>query len=235
MPHCLMYNASSYSFIAVIGASLHLWDATDGSYIRSFTDFSNADVTSATTDLPRERRVFVGDEAGVVSMLNFITGQPLHSRKLHEAEVTSTIFSPDYGVLISSSLDSKIKMTLAADGELTDMRTIENAHDGGVAISVYCPKLGIVVSGGHRDGEFKVWDFQRLSLKAVGSATHKDVMSIALISSHALIVVGGGNGTCHLWRYLWKGEDATVRRYEERSDEALRISRRLASPRRVDK
>ncbi|GMH51681.1 hypothetical protein TL16_g01060 [Triparma laevis f. inornata] len=210
LPHCLMYNSSSYNFISIIGSRLHLWDATDGSYIRSFADFTNTDITAATTDLPRERRIFTGDETGRVSMLNYITGLPLNESDVHEAEVTSTIFSPEFSVLITTSLDNTIKMTHAHDGELLNMRTIDNAHDGGVATCIFCAKLGVVVSGGHKDSEFKVWDFQRLTLKAVGQSSVRDVVSLAVVSSHALIVACGGGGSCHVWRYSWKGEDSKL-------------------------
>ena len=209
-PNCLMYNSASFTFVAVIGCNLHMWDATDGSYIRSFSDFSSYDICAATTDYPRQRRVFVGDERGTISVLNYITGACLSKLDVHEGEVCEIIFDEKNSMVISAGHDEKVCVLHDKDGKLLLLRSIEHAHQGPIASLAYSHKLSVVVTGGHRDSEFKVWDFQRLSIKCVGGSTHKDVSSICIIEEYALFVVCGRNGVCHLWKYLYKLEEPSV-------------------------
>ena len=211
-PNCLLYNSASFNFVAVIGSSIHLWDATDGSYIRSFADFSEEDIFSATTDYPRQRRVFVGDDRGRISLLNYITGTALNQTNVHDGEVTSVVFDEANNMVITAGNDKRFCVLHDTDGELPMLRSVENAHKGQISTLAYSHKLSIIVTGGHGDtlGDFKVWDFQRFSLKCIGGSTDKDVSQICIIEEYALIVVCGANGVCHLWQYHFKGEDAKL-------------------------
>lgn len=92
VPSTLLYNSSSFNFVAVISKGMYIWDATDGSFIKCLRDFSAHVITAATTDYPRQRRVFTGDENGDVCLLNYITGTALNSKKVHDGEISATIF-----------------------------------------------------------------------------------------------------------------------------------------------
>ena len=85
LPTTLLYNIASCNFIACIGDSLHLWDSTDGSYIQAFDDVGSHDITCATTDFPRQRRIVLGNEVGEVVMVNYITGSVLCKLQVSKA------------------------------------------------------------------------------------------------------------------------------------------------------
>jgi len=121
-PNCLLYNSASYNFVAIIGNSIHLWDATDGSYIRSFAGFTDDEVFAATTDYPRQRRVFVGDDRGQVCLLNYITGTSLNQTDVHEGEITSVIFCEETNMVITTGNDKKVCVLHDLDGELPLLR-----------------------------------------------------------------------------------------------------------------
>jgi len=102
LPSTLLYNQSSCNFIAAVGEGLHLWDSTDGSYIRAFDDVGHADITCATTDFPRQRRIVLGNERGFVQMLNYITGAVLCQLQVHEGEVTNVVFDMETKMIITT-------------------------------------------------------------------------------------------------------------------------------------
>ena len=162
--------------------------------------------------------------------MNYITGTILSERQLHSAEVVGLIFDEENSCLITAGGDGKICVIEDKDGALCDLRCIENTHKdsthndslnaapgknnpaapGSIACIAYSRKLSVVVSGGHKDGEFKVWGFQRLDLKGVGVSTFKDVTAISIIDEYGLIVVSGDNGCCHVWKYDFVGREEPI-------------------------
>jgi len=204
LPSTVLYNESSCNFIASVGDGLHLWDSTDGSYIRAFDDVGKFDICCATTDYPRQRRIVLGNERGEICMLNYITGALLCKLHVHDGEVTNVVFDENTKMIITTGNDNRVCVCHDVDGQLLLMRSISNCHNGSIASLAYSYNFSLIVTGGSKCGEFRLWDFQRLSLKCVGEATTKDVHCLKIIEQWKMIIVAGGNGVAYCWRYFFE-------------------------------
>ena len=125
---------------------------------------------------------------------------------MHKGEVTNIIYDEKSKMVVTTGSDNSICVTQDIDGELVLMRSISSCHNGGICSLAYSHNLSLIVTGGSKFGEFRLWDFQRLSLKCVGESSSRDVHAIQIVEEYSMVIVGGFNGVADCWRYFFDGE-----------------------------
>jgi WD40 repeat protein len=70
-PKHVMFNSASSSFVASVGSDLHIWDGHTGLSQRVYPIGM---IACLCTDLPRQRKLFVGTQDGDLLMFNYVNG-----------------------------------------------------------------------------------------------------------------------------------------------------------------
>jgi WD40 repeat protein len=120
---------------------------------------------------------------------------PVNTLIGHSNEVYSVAISPDGQILVSGSVDKKIKLWSMPDGK--PLKTLP-AHQDKVMSVAISPDGGIIASGS-KDGSIKLWNLKTGQLLRALSGHSEYVLSVAFSPDGQTIATSSADKTVKLW------------------------------------
>lgn len=120
---------------------------------------------------------------------------PVNTLVGHSKEVYSVAISPDGQILVSGSVDKKIKLWSMPDGK--PMKTLP-AHQDKVMSVAISPDGGIIASGS-KDGSIKLWNLKTGQLLRPLSGHSDYVLSVAFSPDGQTLATSSADKTVKLW------------------------------------
>jgi WD40 repeat protein len=104
----------------------------------TITSAFSSEVTCLTTDWPLNRKLYIGDSSGNVSIFTSFSGSKLSTRKIHKGAVSKILYCAYNKHIITVGHDQSIRIFIEAEGQLLDMRCVIDAHAGPIVEGGYC-------------------------------------------------------------------------------------------------
>ena len=120
---------------------------------------------------------------------------PVNTLIGHSNEVYSVAISPDGQILVSGSVDKKIKLWSMPDGK--PLKTLP-AHQDKV-MSVAISPDGRIIASGSKDGSIKLWNLKTGQLLRALSGHSEYVLSVAFSPDGQTIATSSADKTVKLW------------------------------------
>ena len=113
------------AFYTPAGNKIKIWNALTGDVKKIYSDVTPNEITAFSLD-NLQKRILLGDSAGMIVLLNIINGAKIKVLPKHHAEVTSLMHVPDLTCFLSGAMDGKVNMTLDNEfGESELLRVFE--------------------------------------------------------------------------------------------------------------
>ncbi|GMH78679.1 hypothetical protein TL16_g07900 [Triparma laevis f. inornata] len=187
-PHVTMTNSihsfSSMGIVTVVHKDLLFWDIMSGKETIEIKNASTHEITMIAMDVPLQRKLYVGNSNGKVSIFNAFTGSKISEQGVHGGAIASIMVCEISKHVITTSADKCIKVFVEECGELVELRFITSAHETAIAHSAYSPQQSLIATVAGE--EVKLWDFQDLQLQ-----DHLDLHATEVTMQSLIATVAG--------------------------------------------
>jgi WD40 repeat protein len=166
-PSASVFNDAGSSVITTFGKTLIAYDISSGEFSSVFEDISTHDISAVCLDGERGRKVYVGNSAGELMLINATTGMIIDKVHYHSKEITSLCQkNKGRSCVYSSSMDGHLRLIEESNGKLHLHHSLENAFGLGVGITRIksVPSLSLIVatSSGKQWGVFHDTSMKKL-------------------------------------------------------------------------
>lgn len=136
-PTACKINEASSSVVTSVGKNILLYDIGLGRFSNVFEEVSSADITALCMDGERGRKMFLGNSAGNIMLVNSTTGVIIDRLvDSHSRDVTAILQSAKSNECIySSSLDGHIRRYEQSNGQLNVHNFIDYAFGEGIGVT----------------------------------------------------------------------------------------------------
>jgi len=154
---------SGRSLVTIEGSDVRAWDVNTGNENMIIPNAFTNEVTCITSDQPLNRKLYIGDSSGTISIFNSFSGSKLSSRQIHKGAISKIVFDPYNKHIITMGNDRMIRVLSETEGELEDTRHMIDAHTVPIVEGDYCWRSSLLATVAGE--EIKLWDFQDLQVR----------------------------------------------------------------------
>jgi WD40 repeat protein len=206
-PKHVMFNSASSSFVASVGYDLQIWDGHTGLSQRVYPAIPSNLATASQmiacicTDLPRQRKLFVGTQDGNLLMFNYVNGALMMKCALFpglSSPLTSLISCQKTQCLISCTSNGALAVLMENDCNITLLRKMKSSHEKDIVACAYSWQLSCIATGSS-DGSLNVWDFQMLQLEGRCIGHQADITSLAFLSPYPMLASSDITAQILIW------------------------------------
>ena len=206
-PHITMQLAvhlhSSNSIVAVENKDLVVWDIMSGAETSRVKDASSVEITAISLDSPLQRKLYVGNSKGDVSIFNAFSCSQISVVSAHDAAVLAISFCEVSHHVITCAVDRTVKVfkeeAETSGFTLKELRTLTQSHSAESSMSCfdYSPALSLFVTVSGE--EMKVWNFQDLHLQDRLDLHATEVTAVTFVPKMPVFVSGDIQGRVLVW------------------------------------
>lgn len=184
------------TYLAYTTGSTVSWNTSDigTSDLKYLSDLSDSTYRSLAINAP-ETLVAVGDEMGIVRLLNRATGALLTAFEIPDTIIHAIAFHPDGQRLAVATDDGTITMW---DVEGTLLTTWD--AQGGIAHALAYTPSGRHLVAGYEDNLVRHWQLNTGSVVEVFNGHEAPVLSLTLNSDGSRLATGDAAGNILIWR-----------------------------------
>lgn len=104
---CCQYIENQMAFFTPAGNKIKIWNALTGDIKRIYSDITTTEITAFAMD-SLDKRMIIGDSAGICALFNVINGAKIKNLPKHTAEVTCILHSPEVTSFFTAAMDNKV-------------------------------------------------------------------------------------------------------------------------------
>jgi eukaryotic-like serine/threonine-protein kinase len=178
------------------GGGVHVWDMGEGAEAATFkAERLNGSLRGALAYSPDGSLLAVGENSGLVRLLEATTGDTVATLFGHANSVTSLAFAPDGRTLASASWDHTARLWSVPSGRQELLFTNHTAWVGAI---VFAPD-GNRVATASADQSIRLWNPDTGAELARLRGHHGEVWALGFLPDGATLVSGGKDDAVKVW------------------------------------
>lgn len=192
--------------------TVRVWDATSGLLRKTYGNVTDATITAMCLD-GRERRLIIGDEAGVIGIYNILNGTLIQKLESHSADICALGYCSSSKCILSASWAGRVSIHLDSGDKMRILRQIDG-HATDITCMVYSIDLGLIGTA-CTSGALRMWEFQDVKLTASFEAHTTEVTLLAFLDEYRCFISGDFLGNLIIWTISpWKERHVPVVQFE---------------------
>jgi len=164
-PAVSVFNEAASNIITTVGKSVLTFDISLGAFSDVFENVTSHDLTALCMDGERGRRMYVGNTAGELVLLNSMNGAIIDSVQYHSKDITSIQQVVDSrSSIYTSGMDGHLRLFEECNGKILIHNSVDFAFAEGVGITLMkiCTSMHLLIAASAKNS-WGLWN--DLSLK----------------------------------------------------------------------